>query len=513
MAKICLSLTAKTLERDLEILESQRKYIDIAELRVDCLDPDERFLLRRFPEKAGLPVILSIRRTADGGNFVGGEGARIALFSRGLAFAEADRRRNFAYVDLEEDLSVPSLIEAARAFGTRIIRSYHNMNGVDENLEGKLRGLRLIGDEIVKAALMPRSFDDLVKIYQAAKATKDLEKILFGMGSLGLNTRILAEPMGSHLTYAYVSGKGEDDIYPPPEGMVEPKVLTDTFRFKNITSQTKLFAVTGYPLNITVSPVFYNTVFSVEKTDAVLLPIQAESIKSFLSLAEELNIRGVSLATPHKETVLPYLSWKSAEVISCGACNTILNTPQGWNGYNTVLKGFTDSLLDFCGRKNLRWKKVTMIGAGGIARAAAAELYRLKARVLILNRTPNKAWELASRYKGFAWAGLDRQGFDLIEKYNDIIIQATSLGMAPNSGADPLGFYDFSGKELIMDIVFAPEKTSFLKRAEKAGCRVIDGFDMLMRQARYQYKYFMGEEFPPSLINRVGHREEFYESE
>ena len=66
MAKICLCLTGKTLSENLALIEKHRTYIDIAELRVDCLDSDERFLIRRFPEQAGLPVILTIRRTRDG---------------------------------------------------------------------------------------------------------------------------------------------------------------------------------------------------------------------------------------------------------------------------------------------------------------------------------------------------------------------------------------------------------------------------------------------------------------
>jgi 3-dehydroquinate dehydratase/shikimate dehydrogenase len=81
MAKICLCLTGKTLKRDLEILQKNRKYVDIAELRVDCLDPDERFLIRRFPEMAGLPVILTVRRDIDGGQYIGGEGARLSLLA------------------------------------------------------------------------------------------------------------------------------------------------------------------------------------------------------------------------------------------------------------------------------------------------------------------------------------------------------------------------------------------------------------------------------------------------
>ena len=127
--KICLVLTAPTLKEDLALVELYRSWIDIVELRVDCLCAEERLHFRQFPEMAHIPCILTIRRKSDGGKYIEGEGARIALLARGLAFADTDQRNNFAYIDLEEDIHVPSLEEAARAFGTRIIRSSHNMNG------------------------------------------------------------------------------------------------------------------------------------------------------------------------------------------------------------------------------------------------------------------------------------------------------------------------------------------------------------------------------------------------
>jgi len=501
MAKICLCLTGKTLARDLEILEKNRKYIDIAELRVDYLDPDERFLIRRFPEMAGIPVILTIRRDIDGGCFRGGEGSRITILANGLAYADADQRRNFAYVDLEEDLNVPSLEEAARTFGTRIIRSYHNMEEVDDDLAAKLWKMRRVGDEIVKAAVMPHSLDDVGKVYRIAKETRDMEKILHCMGEYGTNTRILAEFLGSSISYT--SPAGEDDLPQAAPGQLDPKKLAELYRFREITEKTKIFAVSGYPLKVTDSPRLFNTVFGIEHTDAVYVPIPADSVYSLMRLAEEIGISGISITVPYKEEILPYLANKSNEVVSIGACNTIVAGPQGWKGYNTDAPGFSASLLTFIGRKDFRGKKITVIGAGGAARAIVAELYRLKGKVLILNRSPARARSLSMPYR-FAWAGLDKQGAELMEKYSDIIIQTSPVGMDPHPDEDPIDFYKFSGKEIVMDIIYRPEKTLCLRRAEEAGCRILNGSDMLYRQARFQYSYFMNKEFPPSLISRVG---------
>ena len=501
MAKICLCLTGKTLARDLEILEKNRKYVDIAELRADYLDPDERFLLRRFPELAGIPVILTIRRSIDGGQYLGGEGSRIKLLARGLAYADADRRRNFAYVDLEEDLNVPSLEEAARTFGTRIIRSWHNFEGVDEGLAAKLRNLRRVGDELVKAALMPRSLDDVVKVYRAARETADIEKILLCMGEYGVNTRILAEHLGSRISYTTPAGEG--DLSPCAPGQLDPKELAELYRFREITAHTKVFAVTGYPLKVTGSPHFFNTVFGIEQTDAVYVPIPADSVHSLIRLAEQIGILGISVTVPYKEEILPYLGDKSEEVSVIGACNTIVASARGWKGYNTDAAGFSDSLLTFMGRKDLRGQRLTIIGAGGAARAVAAEVYRLKGKALILNRTPARAHALAEPYH-FAWGGLDSQGAGLMEKYSNIIIQTSTVGMEPAVGMDPIEFYKFSGRETVMDLIYKPVKSRCLKRAEEAGCRILNGYDMLLRQAQLQYAYYMNKEFPPSLISRVG---------
>ena len=501
MAKICLCLTGETLSRDLQILERYRKYVDIAELRVDYLDPDERLLIRRFPEMAGIPVILTIRRGIDGGRFVGGEGARITILAKGLAYAEADRRRNFAYVDLEEDLNVPGLEEAARAFGTRIIRSWYNIEGVDDDLADKIRKLKRVGDELVKTAVMPRSLEDVAKVYRAAKETKGIDKILFCMGEFGVNTRILAEPLGSGISYTFPAAENGETA--EGSGQVDPRELVELYRFREITEKTRIFAVSGYPLKVAESRKFFNTVFKIEKTDAVYVPIPADSVESLMHLAEEIGISGAAITIPYGEEILPYLAHRSQEVVTIGACNTIVARAEGWMGYNTDAPGFSDSLLEFIGKKDLKRRKLTIVGAGGSARAVAAEIFRLKGKALILNRTVARARVLAEPYN-FAWSDLGSSGTEMMRKYSDIIIQTSSVGMEPNGDDDPLEFYRFSGREVVMDLIYKPEKTQCLKRAEEAGCRILNGYDMLHRHARYQYTYFMNKEFPPSLISRVG---------
>jgi 3-dehydroquinate dehydratase/shikimate dehydrogenase len=433
----------------------------------------------------------------DGGNFVGGEGSRISLLSKGLAFAEADRRHNFAYVDLEEDLDLPSLEEAARTFGTRIIRSYHNTRGSEKNLAGKVRALLHGGDEIAKVAVTPQTFEDVRALYQAARETRGIEKIILGMGRLGINTRILTELLGSHLSYA--AALGEEDFPPGAPGQISPRDLATLFRFHSITAKTKIYGILGWPLNVSSSPEFFNRVFNFEKTDAVYVPFPSDSVDSFIQFAGKINLQGVSVTVPYKEKVIPHLSGKSAIVEALGACNTLTATPQGWFGDNTDAPGFSDSHLDFIGRKDLKGKRLAIIGAGGVAHAVAHEIHRLKGKALVLNRTLLRARSLAAPY-GFAWGSLDIRGVELLNDYNDIIVQTTSVGMDPDFEGDPLDLYTFRGSEIVMDLIYKPERTRFLLRAAEAGCKVLNGHDMLARQAKYQYSCFFGKEFPSKLV-------------
>jgi 3-dehydroquinate dehydratase/shikimate dehydrogenase len=497
MAKICLCLTEKTLSQDVALLEKYRKYVDLVELRVDCLEADERLLIRRFPEMVDLPVILTIRRERDGGQFTAGEGSRIILLSKALAFADADPRHNFAYVDMEDYLNVPSLEEVARTFGTRIIRSYHNIHGVDDNLVDRMRSLRHVGDELVKVAVMPHSLEEVVRVVKAARETMDMDKILLCMGNFGTPTRILAEQLGSPLSYTTVK-----EAQTAAPGQLDPQELAELYRFRDITAKTRIFGITGFPLTVTFSPAFFNTLFTMEHTDAVYVPFPTDAIQSFIALAEELGIAGASVTVPHKEEILPYLTQMSEGVQSIGACNTIVSSPKGWIGSNTDALGFSDTLLGFIGKKTFRGKRITIIGAGGAARAVAAEVYRLHGKALILNRNALRARDLAASYR-FAWGPLDNQGIARMDKYGDIIIQTSSAGMEGHAAVDPLELYTFSGKEVVMDLIYKPERTACLQRAEAAGCRVLNGYAMLIRQAQLQYGHFLGLEFPQHLMARM----------
>jgi len=481
-------------------LNKYRNYADLAELRVDCLDAGERLYIRRFPELAGIPVILTVRRDIDGGYFTGGEGARLKLLANGLAYANADSRFNFAYVDIEEDFNVPSLEEAARTFGTRIIRSCHDLEGTLTDIPAKMKSMKHAGDEIIKVAVAVKSTRDVLNVFNASGSFVNQEKILICMGHYGVYSRILAEKFGSFLTYSSALSEG---VISGAPGQLDVKELSELYHFRRITKKTKVYGVMGNPLKSSVSPWFFNTIFNLEDADAVYAPFPVTDVGDFMELAKEIDIQGLSVTVPFKEVILPYLGQKSAIVQSIGACNTLYRKDDIWVGDNTDYSGFSSSLLNFLNKKNLKRQKITILGAGGVARAVASEVFNMGGKALILNRTANKAKEIAELYN-FRWGGLDNNGANLMSKYNDIIIQTTSVGMEGYNVSDPAEFYTFTGKEAVMDLIYTPAQTPILKRAAAAGCRTLNGYDMVIRQACFQYVNFFGKEIPKKHIDSLG---------
>ncbi|NLM01156.1 MAG: type I 3-dehydroquinate dehydratase [Treponema sp.] len=495
MAKICLCLTGETLEENLLLLNKYRPYIDMVELRADYLTKDEQLQIRKFPAMTDIPCILTIRRTIDGGQFSEGEARRTTLFARALAFAEQDTRKNYAYIDLEEDFNVPSLLDAAMAFGTRVIRSFHSMNEPVKNIAERMKKMRTTGYEIPKIACMPRTLDDVTDLFRQSKEIGDFDHILVAMESIGLPTRILANKLKNFLTYVSpIETAGKMPIL----GHLDPITLNEMYNFRTIDNNTCVFGITGYPLNATSSPKIHNKWFKKYNMNAVFIPIRAHTVKQALAFCEEVNIGGLSVTVPHKESIIEELHTVSAEVNRINACNTVVRRGMEWAGYNTDAFGFERSLCEFLGTNSLARKKVSIIGSGGAAKAVAYVIKKLHGKACVFNRTVGRARQLAE-YFGFKYAALGAENMELIKKYSDVIIQTTSVGMDINNENffeeenNPLYFYKFSGKEAVYDVIYVPNKTPFLTAAEKAGCRICNGLSMLEYQAEKQFALYTGK--------------------
>jgi len=493
VAKLCLCLTAPTIEENLKVLERYRSIIDLVELRVDFLRPEEYFYIRRFPELAHIPSILTVRRYSDGGQFKEGEAVRLVIIAKALAFASNDKSKNFSYVDIEHDMYAPALQEATCTFGTKVIRSYH-AHSFPDDIDAIWKKISENHLEIPKLSVLTESISDTEKILRYFSARpKGEHRIIVGMGSYGFCTRILTDITGSMLMYASASHAGLPLAAP---GQLDPEILVKIYRINQHIIHKRIYGIIGSAAVVnSLSPYFHNAGFALCDENAVYLPFPVDSIENFLSLADFLNIHGFSVTVPHKEKIIHYLSEYSPEVKEIGACNTVIRTKQGLIGYNTDGYGFEKAIIEFTGSPDLSSMSTTIVGAGGAARAIAYVIHKLGGKACIINRNMNKARKLAETY-GFPWAGITEHAVNLVNEYNDLIIQATPVGMNGGEPGDPLEWYDFKVLEMVFDTIYSPAETPMLERARKAGCRTMNGLSMLKWQAVAQFELFTEKKFP-----------------
>jgi 3-dehydroquinate dehydratase/shikimate dehydrogenase len=366
------------------------------------------------------------------------------------------------------------------------------MEGPIADIADRVRKLRRTKDEIAKIAFTPKNLSDVTNLFRESKKLASEDYILIAMGQYGLPSRILAPIVGSLITF--VSSEESIKASGNSLGHLDPIAINETFRVRNVSESTRVFGVTGNPLVATSSPAIHNAGYARQGIDAVYIPIKAETIEEAIEFAEETGITGLSVTFPFKETVLPNLAEISGETGEIGACNTIVRSEEGWNGFNTDAPGFSRALLEFLGRRDLKRLRVAIIGAGGAAKAIAHAVKALGGKACVFNRTTDKARELAQQYN-FKWATLDAGNRLLLENYSDVIIQTTNVGMSPETEADPIDFYSFTGHEAVYDVVYHPERTRMLKRAQKAGCKVCNGYTMLQYQGYLQYKLFTGVDY------------------
>ncbi len=477
---ICLTLSGPTILDNLKALADNKDYVDICELRLDLLSPSEVAKAADFPSMVDIPVILTLRRVSDGGKCTLQEKARRSLL------IDTMKNGGFSYVDIEDDVKKSDVEEAAHSLGMKVIRSYHDFEGVPADIFSRVHSLASRGD-VAKIAVTPHNTADVMTLFRINEELKDVPKIIIGMGEWGVATRILYKKMGSILTF----GSNGKAVAP---GMISARELKLLYRADQLNDNTGIYGIVGNPVMHSLSPQIHNPGFHKIHYNAVYVPFLSESIRSFLTLAEMLRMRGFSVTVPFKVDVVKYLGNITREVKQIGSCNTVVRVPNMWKGTNTDYYGFIHPI-----EKEIddgRIKSALVIGAGGAAKAIVWALKMRNVKVMIVNRTKSKADELARLY------GVGSDSLDNISQYEgkvDLVVQATNMGLHPYEDVNPAEKFHFSGKEIAYDIVYKPKYTKFLIAAEKAGCSLKFGWDMLMEQGKLQFESFTGYHYPKDI--------------
>jgi shikimate dehydrogenase len=268
-----------------------------------------------------------------------------------------------------------------------------------------------------------------------------------------------------------------------------------------LSARSKFIIIVGDPVSHSLSPAMHNAAYEKLYIDDQFVYLGANvkvtNLKEVvLAMRVMDNFYGLTCTIPHKVEVLKYLDWVDEKAKKIGAVNTVVKKNGLLCGYNTDWLGAVIPLEKIT---SLKGKKILVLGAGGAARAIVYGLKEKGALVYILNRTLEKAKNLAKEFKAKVLTFNQQKEVSNF----DIIINATSVGMEPLVNETPINPSFLKKNQIVFDIVYNPKETKLLKEAKKKGVKIIYGLEMLLYQGVAQFEIYTGKKAPIEVMRKI----------
>lgn len=248
----------------------------------------------------------------------------------------------------------------------------------------------------------------------------------------------------------------------------------------------KRYGLVGFPLGHSFSAAYFADKFAAlglsRECSYVNYPVEhIETLKTVLPA----DVLGFNITIPHKQRILPLLSQIDPEAEAVGAVNCVKVLEDGsFKGYNTDVYGFEMSLRRMLAAYPgpLASLKALVLGTGGAAQAVHYVLRKMKIDYVEVSRTASGAERL----------GYGQLTPEIIDGHK-LIVNATPLGMHPNTSAKPALPYDGIGAgHFLYDLIYNPAQTSFLREGRIRGAWVKSGLEMLVLQAERSWEIWNG---------------------
>lgn len=519
---------------------------DLVEYRIDRIQLGRagREEVARLVAESPLPCVLTCRSAFEGGEFEGDDEERIGLYEWILRGDEAGDEAGdglgsgVRYIDIEhatlaKSAALRAMVGAAgergraKDLGTGLIVSTHDFNDRPGDLFKRLSEMRQHqAASVLKIAFRARSLRDNLELFDILRE-RDRPTIALGMGEFGLMSRVLAPKFGGLVTFASL-----EPATATAPGQPTIKELLGKYRFRSIVPGTAVYGVIGWPVEHSASPAFHNAAFKATDHNGVYLPLPVpegwEHFKAtVLSLLDvpDLCFAGASVTMPHKENMLRLARldrtrrWEIDAVAElAGAANTLTVGADGvCRVSNTDAPAMVELLEESLGVQasaGLCGKRVGVLGAGGVARAAVAGLVEAGAAVVVFNRSPERAQQMvdeisersgerAGRVTMEAWEGREDAAYSPGGAARiDAWINATAIGMEGGPAADDsvfseaalnaMGAANNGQRPVILETVYQPARTRLVQAAEAAQLRVVPGRELFVRQALRQARQWTG---------------------
>ncbi len=381
----------------------------------------------------------------------------------------------FDLIDLElDEPGLTDKIAEIHAAGARVVLSHHQLEKgpIPEAVFHKARETKA---DIIKIIGNGSNTADLRRQRVFYSKFGDRPLVHFYMGTEFTASRVLSLLYGAPFTF----------LTPSVEQAVAPGQLTmrdvdEIYQPLSTPLETlQLFSVIGAPIGFSKSPAFHNPLLKARDPACLFLALPANNVADYQILRETFpELRGMAVTKPMKEVTFARADhFLDPDSATLGAVNTLVFRKGKTGAANTDLLAMVE-LLKKTGPK----ARVRVLGYGGLGKAVVRACNRLNLPTEVCNRTPEKIGLLPFNVVALPWEERHSNG-------PTVIVQATSVGMAPQTDECPLQDLPHSTQWLI-ETIYNPLETALVHMAREQGLKVIDGLALFEGQARIQNQFF-----------------------
>jgi 3-dehydroquinate dehydratase / shikimate dehydrogenase len=328
-------------------------------------------------------------------------------------------------------------------------------------------------------------------LFLKAIARRDVAALSEGL--CGLWSRLLTPYFGAPLLF------GQIEASSVPEDLTVEQLLSD-YGFPTLRPLEKLNGIAGNPVGQSLSPRLHNAGYRALNFPALFVPFHVECFEDFrrellegLSLSSlGIPIKGVTIVSPYKEVAMVAAGQSSSMVRKGASTNIFVRKNDTWKADTTD----PESVAVING--NCKGAKAAVIGCGGAGRAVAAALKDAGAEVTLVNRSMDRG-NHASTLLGLPFVALS----EFQTRNFTLLVNATPIGRL-NDGP-PFALESLNSDAVIVDLAYGTNPTPLVSGILARGGTVVDGYDVLFRQVRKQFRLMVGKEMPDAIGHELAH--------
>jgi 3-dehydroquinate dehydratase / shikimate dehydrogenase len=465
-------------------LRALAETVEWLEVRADQSgDPDAGWLRNQFRGR----LLYTLRSREEGGSFEG------AIRERRERLSEAAKHYDLIDLEGERDLTGEMLAEVpphkrliswqGAATDSSVLRSrFDRFSRVEALIYKLVFEARKVGDELI-----PLSF---------LKSLGRTDTVAFTKGRTGFWSRIVAAHLGAPLIFGSVGGgrgaSGEPTI----------SQLIEDYGLPSLTPFDKIYGIVGSPVFHSLSPRLHNAAYRALGHSSLFVPFHVDSFDEFwqelvmggMLEALGVSIRGLTVASPHKESAICVAGASTHMVRRAGATNLFVRNNGHWKADTTDPEGVVLAIL--ARGIPIERKKAAVIGCGGAGRAVGAALDQAGAIVTMVNRGLERGHR-AVELLGLPFVSLSEFS---AEGYS-IVVNATPVGRDDNRM--PFEINGLGKDAVVVDLVYGSSPTPLVSNALDMGRVAVDGREVLFVQVRRQFQLMTGTEMPADLAREI----------